>query len=198
MKFLIRRQKLIKLALLLSLSVIMTQTRAINLFDETIYRPLIADRKAYLPGDLLTVIVIEASNAQSSADLASGKEIETTLGASYNRNRYEASMELSGKGKATAKTGRNGKIKAALTVRIKEIQSGGSYLIEGHQLIQINGEQQTILLKGVVRPEDITAQNTILSTRLADAQISYTGNGSVANAQRHNAIYQVLSFIGLV
>lgn len=193
-----KKLRLIKFCLVLSSFVFITQARAVNLFDETLYQPLIADRKAYLPGDLLTVIVMEASNAQSSADLASGKEIETALGASYNRNRYEASLELSGKGRATAKTGRNGKIKAALTVRVKAILPGGSYLVEGHQQIKINGEEQTILLKGVVRTEDISSQNTILSTRLADAQISYTGNGSVANAERHNYIYQVLSFIGLV
>ena len=62
----------------------------------------------------------------------------------------------------------------------------------------INGEQQRILLSGIVRPEDISPQNTILSTRLADAHITYTGNGSVSNAQDHNYIYKILSFVGLV
>ncbi len=173
-------------------------SRAVSLFDESVYRSLIADKKAYLPGDLLTVIVMEASDAQSGADLASGKEIKTALEASYNKNKQDLSLELIGKGSARAKTGRNGKIKAALTVRVKDIQPGGALLVEGSQLIRINGEQQSILLKGLVRPEDISAQNTVLSTRLADAQITYTGNGSVSNAQRHNIIYQVLSFIGLV
>lgn len=190
----IKKISLILLATLLTLPL----ARAVSLFDETVYRPLIADRKAYLPGDLLTVIVMEASDAQSGADMASGKEIKTALEASYNKKKQELSLELSGKGSSRAKTGRNGKIKAALTVRVKGIQPGGAYLIEGHQLIRINGEQQTILLKGVVRPEDISPQNTVLSTRLANAQITYTGDGSVSNAQRHNYIYHLLSFIGLV
>ena len=171
---------------------------AYSLFDESTYRPLIADRKAYLPGDLLTVIVMEASDAQSSADLASGKEIKTALDASFNKHRQEISLGLTGKGKAGAKTGRNGKIKAALTVAIREIMPSGSYLVEGHQLILINGEQQRISLRGLVRKEDISAQNTILSTRLANAEIKYTGDGSVSNAQHHNYVYQVLSFIGIV
>lgn len=171
---------------------------AMNLFDETHYRALIADRKAYLPGDILTVIVLETSNAQTSADLSSGKAIETALKASYNKKSYKVGLDLTGSGRANAKTARNGKIKAALTVRIKDIFPNTTYLIEGRQMITINGEQQTIILSGIVRQEDISAQNTILSTRLADAQITYAGNGSVSNAQRYNYAYKLLSFMGLV
>lgn len=171
---------------------------SINLFDDSNYRSLIADRKAYLPGDLLTVIVMETSNAQTGADLSSGKQLKAALEASYNKSKHEVAFGLTGNGSATAKTGRNGKIKAAITVRIKSIYPNGSYCVEGHQIIRINGEQQTILLSGAVRPEDISAQNTVLSTRLADAQITYTGDGSVSNSQRYNYAYKLLSFMGLV
>ena len=171
---------------------------AINLFDEELYKPLIADRKASLPGDILTVIVLETSNAQTSADLSSGKDIKTALEVGYNKDNHEVQFGLKGKGRAEAKTGRNGKIKASLTVRIKEVFPNSTYLVEGLQRITINGEQQRILLSGIVRPEDISPQNTILSTRLADAHITYAGHGSVSNAQDHNYIYKVLSFVGLV
>ena len=171
---------------------------SVNLYDETIYRAFTADRKAYLPGDVLTVIVLETSNAQTSADLSSSKEIKTALEASYNKSQHEVGFGLRGDGRSAAKTERNGKIKAALTVRIKGLYPNGNYQIEGHHVIQINGEQQTILLSGVVRQEDISPQNTILSTRLADAKITYTGNGSVSNSQRYNYVYKILSFMGLV
>lgn len=171
---------------------------SINLFNEMLYRPLIADRKATLPGDILTVIVLETSNAQTSADLSSGKEIKTALDVGYNRDNHEVEFGLKGKGKTTAKTGRNGKIKAALTVRIRTILPNGTYLVRGRQRITINGEQQKILLSGIVRPEDISPQNTVLSTRLADAQIVYTGQGSVSNSQDRNYVYKILSFVGLV
>lgn len=182
----------------LLLSVLSSPCFAINLFNEELYKPLIADRKASLPGDVLTVIVLETSNAQTSADLSSSKEIKTALEVGYNNDNHEVQFGLKGKGRAAAKTGRNGKIKAALTVRIKEIYPNSTYLVEGLQRITINGEQQTILLSGIVRPEDISAQNTILSTRLARAQITYTGHGSVSDAQDHNYIYKILSFVGLV
>lgn len=175
-----------------------TQGWAINLFEEEDYRPLIADRKALLSGDVLTVLVLETSNAQTSADLASSKDIKTALEVGYNKNNYEVALGLKGKGRAAAQTGRNGKIKAALTVRIREVYPNRTYLVEGQQLIIINGEQQKILLSGVVRSEDISFQNTVLSTRLADAHISYFGHGSVSNAQDRNYLYKILSFIGAV
>lgn len=185
--------------LLLMGTLVFSQTLwAINLFDEEVYRPLIADRKATLPGDILTVIVMETSNAQTSADLSSHKKIKAALEAGYNRNNHKVDFGLEGEGKATAKTGRNGKIKAALTVRIKEVFPNQTYLVEGAQRITINGENQKILLRGVVRPEDISPQNTVLSTRLAQAQIVYTGAGSVSNSQDRNYIYKILSFIGVV
>ncbi|MGQ3891443.1 flagellar basal body L-ring protein FlgH [Legionella sp. CNM-4043-24] len=171
---------------------------SINLFDEIIYHPLIADRRAYLPGDVLTVIVVETSNAQTGADLASSKDIKTTLSVNYNKDQHEVGFGLHGKGQVNAKTGRNGRIKASLTVRVKDILPNGTYLIEGRQMIQINGELQSITLGGLVRQEDISPQNTVLSTRIADAQITYTGDGSVSNSQRRNYIYKVLSFMGLL
>ena len=171
---------------------------AINLYDEASYRPLMADRVAVFPGDLLTVIVMETSNAQSSTELASGKDLKLALDASYNKNKHDLALGLKSKGRSSAKTGRNGKIKAALTVRIQCILPNRSYQVEGRQVILINGEQQTILLRGIVRPEDITPQNTVLSTRVANAQITYTGYGSVSDSERRNYLYKMLSFMGLV
>ncbi|MDR3443403.1 MAG: flagellar basal body L-ring protein FlgH [Legionella sp.] len=188
-----------QLSFLLLLSICFIHSaKAINLFDEQVYRPLIADRKATLPGDVLTVIVLETSNARSAADLSSSKTIGTTLGVGYNGDKHDVEFNLKGHGKIAAKTGRDGKIKAALTVRIKTVFPNNTYLVEGFQMITINGEQQRILLRGIVRPEDISPQNTILSTRLARAQITYKGAGSVANSQDRNYIYKILSFVGLV
>jgi flagellar L-ring protein precursor FlgH len=187
-----------RLKALLLLTLLAPSAWGVNLFTEEVYRPLIADRKAFLPGDVLTVIVLETSNAQTSADLASDKDIKSALNVGYNKDKYAVDFGLAGKGKAAAKTGRNGKIKASLTVHIKEVLPNSTYLVEGLQTITINGEQQQILLRGIVRPEDISSQNTILSTRLDDAHISYSGNGTVSNAQNRNYFYKILSFVGLV
>jgi len=183
---------------ILILELFFSSAWSLNLFAEENYRPLIADRKASMPGDLLTVIVLETSNAQTSADLSSGKNIKAALTAGYNKDKHEVEFGLDSKGRTAAQTGRNGKIKASLTVRVKEVFPNSTYLVEGIQTITINGEQQQILLSGIVRPEDISPQNTILSTRLADAHIRYAGNGSVSDSQNRNYFYKILSFVGLV
>ena len=187
-----------KKQLLICLYLFCSMAFSVTLFNDMSYRPFIADKKAYLPGDLLTVIVLETSDAKTSADLASSKEIKSALEASYNKHPEQVSFGLRGDGRAGAKTERNGKIKASLTVRIKEVLPNNSYCIEGQQRIQINGELQTIVLRGIVRQEDISTQNTVLSTRLGNAEITYTGDGSVSNAQKHNYIYKALYFLGLV
>ena len=187
-----------KLLCRLSLLLLTPMTFSASLYNDINYRPFIADKKAYLPGDLLTVIVMETSNAQTSADLASGREIKTALEASYNKRPADVSFGLRGDGRSMGKTARNGKIKAALTVRIKEVLPNGSYCVEGHQQIKINDELQTIHLSGMERQEDISTQNTVLTTCLADAKITYSGDGTVSDSQHHNYIYRVLSMVGLV
>lgn len=191
-------KKMITPFIILVMGFFSPQIFPVSLFNDGLYRPFIADKKAYLPGDLLTVIIMENSNAQTSADLASTKEIKTALEASYNKRPQEVAFGLKGDGRAAAKTGRNGKIKAAITVRVIDVMANGHYCIQGNQRIQINGELQTIQLSGMVRQEDISTQNTVLSTRLANAKITYTGDGSVTNSQRHNYIYKLLSMVGLV
>ena len=189
----------ISVGILLLTNVLFSQFAwAVSLYNETNYRAFTADRKAYLPGDLLTVIVMETSNAQTSADLSSSKDLKAALQVSYNKSNQEVGVGLRGDGRSAAKTARNGKIKASLTVQITTVFPNGSYQIEGHQIIKINGEQQTILLKGVVRTEDINSQNTILSTRLANAEITYKGDGTVSNSEHYNYVYKFLAFMGLV
>lgn len=177
---------------------LMMPAYAVNLFQEFQYRPLAGDKRATFPGDLLTVLIIETSTAESSANLSSSKDISTNLSASYNRQSAEVSFGLGGKGAINAKTGRNGRIKAALSVRITGLTPDGNYLIDGTQSIIINAEEQLIHLTGIVRKQDISPQNTVLSTRLANAKITYSGDGSVSNSQTHNYIYKVLSFMGLI
>lgn len=193
-----RSEKYLLVLFVLGLLSLSANCWSLSLFNEEYYRPLIADRKAFLPGDVLTVLVMENANAQSAADLSSKKKIKSALEAGYNKDQLSVDFDLHGEGNAQAKTARNGKIKASLTVRLKEVLNNNSYLVEGMQLITINGEQQRILLSGIVRPEDISAQNTVLSTRLGDAHITYAGTGSVSNAQDRNYLYKILSYVGLV
>jgi len=64
---------------------------------------------------------------------------------------------------------------ARVTAEVKEIRPNGNLVIEGSRSVLINDDEDRISVRGVLRPEDIAADNTVLSTYLSEAQISYTG-----------------------
>jgi flagellar L-ring protein precursor FlgH len=94
-------------------------------------------------------------------------------------------------------TQRQGKVLAQLTVTVKGVAENGDLLIAGEQLLEINNERQQIKVEGRVRPHDISDVNTVLSTRIADAKISYVGDGDLADRQRPSWWHRLLTWFGL-
>ena len=82
-----------------------------------------------------------------------------------------------------------------MSARIVEITDAGNLVIEGERTITVNGEKQISKLRGVVRPEDISGQNTVFSYRLADAVITYTGKGDVNSAQKPGFFTRIINWI---
>lgn len=70
---------------------------------------------------------------------------------------------------------RSGGLSASVTVRVTAIDANGNAKIEGHKLVTVDGRKQEIILTGVVRPEDVSSANVVLSSRIADAEIMYKG-----------------------
>ena len=94
-------------------------------------------------------------------------------------------------------TERSGRLLAQITVTVVAIESNGDLRVAGEQALEINNERQNIRLEGRVRTQDIADSNTVSSTRLADAQISYVGAGDLAARQRSPWWQTVLSWLGL-
>ena len=78
------------------------------------------------------------------------------------------------------------------------VESNGDLLVSGEQLLRVNDERQEIVLSGRVRQSDIGENNTIVSSRLADARISYVGDGALGEKQKPGIISRVLSWLGLL
>jgi flagellar L-ring protein precursor FlgH len=81
-------------------------------------------------------------------------------------------------------TQRSGRLTATLPVRIKEIMPNGDFYVEGTNVIMVSNEEHHLYVSGVVRPVDIKANNTISSSRIANAEIEYIGRGDVNDQQR--------------
>ena len=81
--------------------------------------------------------------------------------------------------------------------RVVKVLDNGNLLIEGRRAILVNGETQVITISGLVRPQDITGTNTVLSSQIADAEVQMVGKGVIAESQRPGILYRMLDWLGL-
>jgi flagellar L-ring protein precursor FlgH len=172
---------------------------AVSLYDEANYRALTSDRRAQKPGDLLTVLVFETASASTSTDTSTTKSGGPgfALESSTTRNRtgkLSLTEDFNGRGRIQ----RSGKLAAQLTVTVRSVEPNGDLLVSGEQLLRVNNEHQEIVLSGRVRPSDIGENNTIASSRLADAEISYEGEGTLSEKSSPGIISRVLTWLGLL
>jgi len=82
-----------------------------------------------------------------------------------------------------------------MTAKVVEVLPNGNLVIEGRQTIVINGEEQVIVVSGIVRPQDIEPDNTVLSTYIADATIVYNGTGPIGDAQEPGLLTRLLNWL---
>ncbi|HEV7730598.1 MAG TPA: flagellar basal body L-ring protein FlgH [Candidatus Binatia bacterium] len=156
------------------------------------------DVRAHFPGDLLTVLISENSKGKKAA--TTDGSAESSIAASVDNffglpaaavkllpSGFNPEMivtaETSRENKQDAATTREGNLTASITVRVVDVDTTGNLRVQGDKIVTINSEDQHIVLTGIVRPEDIAPDNSVLSARLADARISYYGYGTVGDKQ---------------
>ncbi len=157
------------------------------------------DQRASHVDDVVTIIVTESINAVASGVSTSERAssasqsisqlagIKSPTGALANLLGTTGDQKLNG----TGSTSRAATLTATLTGRVVKVLPGGMLLIEGDKNIQVNSEQQSITVRGVVRTADISSINTVASTQVADMEVRVTGKGVVGDAIRQpNAIYR--------
>ena len=150
---------------------------------------LFADVRAYEVGDIVSVVLVESTSAAKSADteLDKGSSVDianpTIVGApvewSTNGNSYNLNMGLDSTSSfgGEASSSQNNSLLGATAVQVSQVLPNGNLVIQGEKWIQINQGDEYIKLRGIIRPEDLSATNSIPSTLVADARISYGGTG---------------------
>lgn len=171
--------------------------QAQSLYDEATYSPLAADRRSFKVGDLITVLVAEQSSAVSSADTDADRRASVQAQATLPHKSSQAGVGVSSEFDGGGRTQRSGRVLAQLTVRVKSIEPGGELVVEGDQQLTINDEVQTITLQGRLRAIDVAENNTVPSSRLADARIVYNGDGVLASRQKPGLWQNLLNLLGL-
>lgn len=156
-----------------------------------------SDRRAHAIGDSLTILISESTSAARSGNASNSKSGSSTMNAGTGIFHFLASASASGsdafaaKGSLTNTNAVSGKI----TVQVTEIKPNGNFVVSGTQSINQNGEEQKITITGTVRPEDISSDNMVLSSNVADAKLNIAGNGPIANKQREGILTQIFNFL---
>lgn len=171
--------------------------RAESLYSESSFRPLTADNKAFRIGDAVTVQVLENSSASTNADTTTRRKNGVNADFSLTRNpNITAGVTVGGDFDGGGRTQRASKLLAQLTVSVIAIQPNGDLQLAGEQILYVNDEEQRVKLEGRARPQDISDGNIILSTRLADARITYVGEGDLSERQRRGWWRRFVDWLG--
>jgi flagellar L-ring protein FlgH len=170
-----------------------------SLLEKDSYRSLVADQRAYRPGDNLTVLITETATATATAKTTTNKNGSVGAAASAsNSDALSAAANLKEDFTGGGSIERTGRLLAQLTVAVQSVDERGDLMVKGEQEILVNDEKQWISVEGRVRPSDIRSDNSVLSTRVGDAKIKYTGRGLLAEKQKPGILTRFLSWLGIL
>jgi flagellar L-ring protein precursor FlgH len=192
-----KKRFLSKLVLGTALTVLLpAMAHADSLWLDGTSRPMFVDKRAVNVGDIVTIVVQE--NSSANKDNSTTSERQSSLSAAITSFLYSpgASGLLTKGGQlpamaynSDAKHAGNGTIKdsesivAEIAVRVIDVLPNGNLVLEGKRDTSFSGEHQTIILRGVVRSEDVAKDDTVLSFNVADATIQIIGKGTVSDSQ---------------
>lgn len=159
------------------------------------------DRRALHVGDIVTIIIQEESQATQSEEF--NRDRQTNASASLGFNLGPAgsnSGDLSFDSRREIDTNREDTTEKTFTTRlaaiVKEKLFNGNLLIEATREMIVQDEVTTIIISGIIRPDDIRADNTILSENIAEAQIRYEGKGHIGDVRKRGRFGQkILDFV---
>ena len=161
---------------------------------------LYTDIRAHDVGDLLTIVVLESTTAQSAATTKTSQDDSVSAFAGtglfariFKELPLTANNSRNGNGSGT--TTRSGTLTTTLSVLVKEVLPNGTMKVEGSRMVGINKETQHVIFSGVVRPEDISPDNTISSNLIAQVEVHYDGKGIVAETQRMGILSRAFKFL---
>ncbi len=154
-----------------------------------------ADHRALRVGDNLTVVVTEITSSTTDARTTADKDGTVSGSASLHQRQQQAAFNLNETFNGGGTIERSGKLLARLTVIVQSVENDGNLRVKGEQNIVVNGDKQKLIVEGRVRQQDVAADNTVLSSRLSEANIRYTGDGVLSEKQRQGLLTRILSWL---
>ncbi|WP_338725022.1 flagellar basal body L-ring protein FlgH [Pseudomonas juntendi] len=163
-------------------------------FEQNLY----SDRKAFRVGDIITITLNEKTSASKNAGSQIAKNSKTNIGLTSlfggtpNTNNPfgggDLSLEAGYSGdratKGDSKATQGNTLTGSITVTVAEVLPNGIIAVRGEKWLTLNTGEELVRIAGMVRADDIATDNTVPSTRVADARITYSGTGSFADASQ--------------
>jgi flagellar L-ring protein precursor FlgH len=152
---------------------------------------LFQDNKARRVGDVLTIVLVEKTNASKKATTSASKETSVEINGPTVMGRpvtnggvplFEAGIDSTNDFSGDGASSQSNSLSGNISVTVAEVYANGNMLVRGQKRLTLNQGEEYVQVSGIVRPVDITGDNTVLSTQLADANITYSGHGAVAEA----------------
>ncbi len=159
-------------------------------------RFLFDDTKAAYVGDTVIVDIVENSSSKMDVNSETGRKssmavgvptlnlfgMSTNLGGTPGGNLISTSFDNTFEGEA--ESDRLGQVTASISARITEVLPNGNLSVFGRRAMKVDQEVQYIIVSGIIRPDDISSDNRVQSTSLADSRIEYYGKGALADKQK--------------
>lgn len=160
-----------------------------NLFD---------DRKAFRIGDIITITLEERTQASKAASSDISKDSSANIGLTslfggavsatnpLTRNPLTLNSEFSGtrSNQGDSSAAQSNSLSGSVTVTVAEVLPNGVLVVRGEKWLTLNTGDEMVRISGLVRADDISSSNTVSSTRIADARLTYSGTGSFADASQ--------------
>jgi len=162
-----------------------------SLFKKNYVNNIYSDSKAHRVGDIIAVILSESTqankNAKTELKKESNSELDPVVGlgglpVTLNGNALQFGINQNSKFKGDSKANQGNSLSGDISVHVLRVLPNGNLMIRGEKWLTLNNGDEYIRLTGVIRPKDINSNNTILSTKIANARIQYAGTGSFADS----------------
>lgn len=162
-----------------------------SLYQEAYGLALFDDRKALYVGDIITITLSERTVSRKTSGVSVKKDSQTNFDAgsilgrapTFNGKTLETSVAQKRNFSGDADADQSNSLQGNITVTVAEVLPNGNLVVRGEKWMTLNRGDEFIRISGIVRPDDIAPDNTVLSTRLANAKISYSGTGTLADSQ---------------
>jgi len=185
----------------MALALLQAAGQAQSLWRDDVSRAMVSDKRAANVGDILTIVVAETTTATKDNSTKTAKQ--SSWAASVSSFLFPGFAQYKGtspaidyssnlKHEGSGAINNSESIVARVAVRVIDVLPNHNLVIEGKRETSFSKEKQTVVLHGVVRAEDVSYDNTVMSYNVADARIKIDGKGTVSDSQNKGWFTRIL------